>query len=150
MWWKWIFYSRGSARRSCQCVIRFKLPPTAVDCLGSELADTKMMTVTVEVGRDMRVHIFNSKVKLKSDIFCVVVMFYLLDMAHERRQASPSVVAKEKQWSFSEKEPLGYGRTLIAYAGSGPPRHSTSTYDGPGGVFTIAILKNHDQPFYNE
>ena len=59
------------------------------------------------------------------------------------------MVVKEKQWSFSEKEPLGYGRTLIAYAGSGPPRHSTSTYDGPGGVFTIAILKNHDQPFYN-
>ena len=47
------------------------------------------------------------------------------------------------------KGPLGYSRTLIAYAGSGPPRHSTSTYDGPGGVFTIAILKNHDQPFYN-
>ena len=71
------------------------------------------------------------------------VMFYLLDMAQERRQACPSVVVKEKQWSFSEKGPLGYGRTLIAYAGSGPPRHSTSTYDGPGGVFTIAILKNH-------
>ena len=53
------------------------------------------------------------------------VMFYLLDMAHERRQACPSVVVKEKQWSISEKEPLGYGRTLIAYAGSGPPRHST-------------------------
>ena len=35
-----VFYSRGSARRSCQCVIRFKLPPTAVDCLGSELADS--------------------------------------------------------------------------------------------------------------
>ena len=78
------------------------------------------------------------------------VMFYLLDMAHERRQACPSVVVKEKQWSFSEKGPLGYGRTLIVYAGSGPPHHSTSTYDGPGGVFTIAILKNHDQPFYNE
>ena len=30
-------------------------------------------------------------------------MFYLLDMAHERRQACPSVVVKEKQWSFSEK-----------------------------------------------
>ena len=76
-------------------------------------------------------------------------MFYLLDMAHERRQACPSVVVKEKQWSFNEKGPLGYGRTLIAYAGSGPPRHSTSTpYDRPGGVFTIAILKNHDQPFY--
>ena len=54
---------------------------------------------------------------LKSDIFCVVevlwerhigsVMFYLLDMAHERRQACPSVVVKEKQWSFSEKGPLG-------------------------------------------
>ena len=27
--------------------------------------------------------------------------FYLLDMAHE--------VVKEKQWSFSEKGPLGYG-----------------------------------------
>ena len=66
------------------------------------------------------------------------VMFYLLDM-----------VVKEKQWSFSEKEHLGYGQTLIAYAGSGLPRHSTSTYDGPAGVFTIAILKNHDQPFYN-
>ena len=78
------------------------------------------------------------------------VMFYLLDMAHKRRQACPSVVVKEKQWSFSEKGPLGYGRTLIVYAGSGPPCHSTSTYDGPGGVFTIAILKNHDQPFYNE
>ena len=78
-----------------------------------------------------------------------LVMFYLLDMAHERRQACPSVVVKEKQWSFSEKEPLGYGRTLIAYAGSGPPCHSMSTYDGPSGVFTIAILKNHDQPFYN-
>ena len=77
------------------------------------------------------------------------VMFYLLDMAHERRQACPSVVVKEKQRSFSEKGPLGYGRTLIVYAGSGPPPHSTSTYDGPGGVFTIAILKNHDQPFYN-
>ena len=25
------------------------------------------------------------------------VMFYLLDMAHERRQACPSVVVKEKQ-----------------------------------------------------
>ena len=96
---------------------------------------------------------------LKSDIFCVVevlwerhigsVMFYLLDMAHERRQACPSVVVKEKQWSISEKDHLGYGRTLIAYAGSGPPRHSTSTYDGPGGVFTIAILKNHGQPVYN-
>ena len=60
------------------------------------------------------------------------VMFYLLDMAHERRQACPSVVVKEKQWSFSEKG------TLIAYGGS-----------GYGGVFTIAILKNHDQPFYN-
>ena len=47
----WIFYSRGSARRSCQCVIRSKLPPSAVDCLdqvgpalpaqaGSELADS--------------------------------------------------------------------------------------------------------------
>ena len=109
------------------------------------------LTVMVEVGRDMRVGPYvsrpNSKVKLKSDIFCVVevlwehnmgsVMFYLLDMAHKRRQACPSVVVKEKQWSFSEKEPLGYGRTLIAYAGSGPPRHSTSTYDGPGGVLTI-------------
>ena len=51
--------------------------------------------------------------------------------------------------SISEKDHLGYGRTLIAYAGSGPPRHSTSTYDGPGSVFTIAILKNHGQPFYN-
>ena len=40
MWWKWIFYSRGSARWSCQCIIRFKLPPTAVNCLGSELADS--------------------------------------------------------------------------------------------------------------
>ena len=78
------------------------------------------------------------------------VMFYLLDMAHERRQACPSVVVKEKQWSISEKDHLGYGRTLIAYAGSGPPCHSTSTYDGPGGVFTIAILKNHGQPFYND
>ena len=78
------------------------------------------------------------------------VMFYLLDIAHERRQACPSVVVKENPWSFSEKGLLGYGRTLIAYAGSGPPRHSTSTYDGPGGVFTIAILKNHDQPFYND
>ena len=78
------------------------------------------------------------------------VMFYLLDMAHERRQACPSVVVKEKQWSLSlRKGPLGYSRTLIAYAGSGTPRHSTSTYDGPGSVFTIAILKNHDQPFYN-
>ena len=74
------------------------------------------------------------------------VMFYLLDMAHERRQACPSVVVKEKQRSISEKDHLGYGRTLIAYAGSGLPRHST--YDGPGGVFTIAILKNHGQPFY--
>ena len=47
------------------------------------------------------------------------------------------------------KDPLDtVERTLIAYAGSGPPRHSTSTYYGPGGVFTIAILKNHDQPFY--
>ena len=61
----------------------------------------------------------------------------------------PLLPLAEKQWSFSEKGRLGYGRTLIAYAGSGPPRHSTSTYDGPGGVFTIAILKNHDQPFYN-
>ena len=78
------------------------------------------------------------------------VMFYLLDMAHERRQACPSVVVKEKQWSLSlRKGPLGYSRMLIAYAGSGTPRHSKSTYDGPGGVFTIAILKNHDQPFYN-
>ena len=52
-------------------------------------------------------YVFNSKVKLKSDIFCVVevlwerhigsVMFYLLDMAHERRQACPSVVVKGKQ-----------------------------------------------------
>ena len=25
----------------------------------------------------------------------------------------------------SEKDHLGYGRTLIAYAGSGPPRHSS-------------------------
>ena len=78
------------------------------------------------------------------------VMLYLLEMAHERRQACPSVGVKEKQWSFSEiRSNLGYGRTLIAYAGSGPPRHSTSTYDGPGGVFTTAIRKNHDQPFYN-
>ena len=69
-------------------------------------------------------------------------------MAHERQQACPSVVVKGKQWSISEKDHLGYGRTLIAYAGSGPPRHSTSTYDGPGGVFTIAILKKHGQPFY--
>ena len=52
------------------------------------------------------------------------VMFYLLDMARERRQACPSVVVKEKQWSFSEKGPLGYGRMLIVYAGSGPPRHT--------------------------
>ena len=54
-----------------------------------------------------RAYVFNSKDKLKSDIFCVVevlwerhigsVMFYLLDMAHERRQACPSVVVKEKQ-----------------------------------------------------
>ena len=77
------------------------------------------------------------------------VMFYLLHMAHKRRQACPSVVVKEKQWSFSEKGPLGYGRTLIAYAGSRPPRHGTSTYDGPCSVFTSAILKNQDQPFYN-
>ena len=61
----------------------------------------------------------------------------------------PSVVVKEKQWSISEKDHPGYRRTLIAYAGSGPPRDSTSTYDGPGGVFTIAILKKHGQPFYN-
>ena len=64
------------------------------------------LTVTVEVGQN----------KLKSDIFWVVevlwerhigsVMFYLLDVAHERRQACPSVVVKEKQWSFSEKGPL--------------------------------------------
>ena len=60
------------------------------------------------------------------------------------------MVVNIKQWSFREKGPLGYGRTLIAYTGSRPPRHSTSTYDGPGGVFTIAILKNHDQPFYNK
>ena len=51
-------------------------------------------------------------------------MFYLLDMAHERRQACPSVVVKEKQWSFSEKGPLGYGRTFIAYM-LGPGRHVT-------------------------
>ena len=47
-------------------------------------------------------YVFNSKVKLKSGVFCVVevlwkrhigsVMFYLLDMAHERGQACPSVV----------------------------------------------------------
>ena len=54
------------------------------------------------------------------------VMLYLLDMAHERRQACPSMDVKEKQWSFSEKEHLGYGRTLIAYAGSGPPRLRTT------------------------
>ena len=77
------------------------------------------------------------------------VMFYLLDMAHERRQACPSVVVKEKQWSFSEKGPLGYGRTLIAYVGSG--RHVTvrlRTTNPAVYIFTIAILKNHDQPFY--
>ena len=124
---------------------------------GSESAwhSQTLVTVTVETCE----YVFNSKVKLKSDIFCVVevlwerhigsVMFYLLDMAHERRQACPSVVVKGKQWSISEKDHLGYGRTLIAYAGSGPPRHSTSMYDRPGGVFTIAILKNHGQPFYN-
>ena len=54
-----------------------------------------------------RAYVFNSKDKLKLDIFCVVevlwerhigsVMFYLLDMAHERRQACPSVVVKERQ-----------------------------------------------------
>ena len=151
MWWKWIFYSRVSARRSCQCVIHFKLPPTAVDCLGSEMHGWQCQSRSRSVATCE--YVFNSKVKLKSDIFCVVevlwernigsVMFYVLDMAQERRQACPSVVVKEKQWCFSEKGPFGYGRTLIAYAGSGPPRH-----DGPGGVFTIAILKNHDQPFY--
>ena len=71
---------------------------------GSELADSHGR------GRPRhasRAYVFNSKDKLKSDIFCVVevlwerhigsVMFYLLDMAHERRQACPSVVVKEKQ-----------------------------------------------------
>ena len=76
-----------------------------------------------------------------SDQLCFICLIW--------RQTCHSVVVKEKQWSISEKEHLGYGRTLIAYAGSGPPRHSTSTYDGPGSVFTIAILKNHGQPFYN-
>ena len=60
MWWTWIFYSRGSARRSCQCVIRSKLPLTAVDCLGRvgpalPAWAASWLTVTVEVGRDMRV-----------------------------------------------------------------------------------------------
>ena len=68
------------------------------------------------------------------------VMFYLLDMAHERRQACPVA------WSFSEKEPLGYGRMLIAYAGSGLPRHSTSTYDGPGGDETSRHGRNPPSP----
>ena len=87
----------------------------AVDCLGrvgpalparagSELADSHGR------GRsrhESRAYVFNSKDKLKSGIFCVVevlwerhigsVMFYLLDMAHERRQACPSLVVKEKQ-----------------------------------------------------
>ena len=161
MWWTWIFYSRGSTRRSRQCVIRVKLPQSRrlhrPGRAGSESAwhSQTLVTVTVETCE----YVFNSKVKLKSDIFCVVevlwerhigsVMFYLLDMAHERRQACPSVVVKGKQWSISEKDHLGYGRALIVYAGSGPPRHSTSTYDGPDGVFTIAIQKNHGQPFYN-
>ena len=81
-----------------------------------------------------------------SDRLCFICLIW-----HTRGdKPAPSVVVKEKQWSISEKEHLGYGRTLIAYAGSGPPRHSTSTYDGPGGVFIIAILKNHGQPFYND
>ena len=67
------------------------------------MADTHRHTRSVATCE----YVFNSKIKLKSDIFCVVevlwerhigsVMFYLLDMAHERRQACPSVVVKEKQ-----------------------------------------------------
>ena len=77
-----------------------------------------------------------------SDRLCFICLIW-----HTR--GDKPVLPWEKQWSFSEKGPIGYGRTLIAYAGSEPPRHSTSKYDGPGGVFTIAILKNYDQPFYN-
>ena len=80
---------------------------------GSELADSH--------GRGRwrhasRAYVFNSKDKLKSDIFCVVevlwerhigsVMFYLLDMAHERRQACPSVVVKKNSDLLVRKNTL--------------------------------------------
>ena len=67
-----------------------------VNILFTGKCKTKLsMCYSLQTSADGRYeYVFNSKVKLKSDIFCVVevlwerhtgsVMFYLLDMAHER------------------------------------------------------------------